>query len=136
MTGRDFRHVAIALLLSLLAGIGVWIFGTVGRVPPQAIDSIWRSVDEIRGEVAGKLLVLKEKEKVERSFLEYRVALVRLANEPPAIERYLLTYRPAYRYVFSSDWKPSAWDLAIIAYETPEGGGRRAEVVVGKRVKE
>jgi hypothetical protein len=136
VTGRSFRIVAVMLLLSLVAGIGAWIFGTLGRVRPHEIDSIWRSVDEIRGQVIDKRLTLNEGGRIDTSFLEYRVTVLRLANEPPAIERYLLQYRPAYQFVFSSEWKPSAWDLAMIAFENAGVGGRGAEVVVAKRVKE
>ena len=135
MTERGFRIIAVMLLLSLVAGIGAWIFGTLGRVRPHEIDSIWRSVDEIRGQVIDKHLALREGAKIETSFLEYRLTVLRLGNEPPAVERYLLAYRPAYQFVFSTEWKPSAWDLAMIAFES-SSGGRDAVVVVAKRVKE
>ena len=47
----------------------------------------------------------------------------------------MLRIRSTYEFIFSTDWKPSSWEMALIAYENANGE-RRAHVVVSKRLAE
>jgi hypothetical protein len=135
MKGREYKLLAWMLFLSLVVGVGIWVFGTVGRGRPPEIDTIWRSVDRIRQEIALKKLALKEGERRETMFLKYRVTITRLKSGDPVRERYLLQYRPDYEWLFTSAWKPSSWDLGLIAFES-DSNGRSARVVVSKMGEE
>jgi hypothetical protein len=135
MKGRDYRILALILLGSLLLGICGAAYGVLGRSRPPQIDAIWKAVEETRGRIATKQLQLKEGESRESDCGKYRVSVVRLKSGEPFPERYLLRLRSGYEYVYSTDWKPASWDLALIAYET-ETGQRRVQVVVAKRLKE
>jgi hypothetical protein len=135
MTGRRYRLLAVMLSLSLLVGGAITVFGRAGRSRPPEVDTIWRLVEDLRNQLADGRLALKAGEKKETSFANYRATISRLQNEEGLPERYLLRIRSAYELVFSTDWKPSSWHLALIAYEN-DTGQRRAHVVVSKRLAE
>lgn len=134
MTGRGYKLLSVMLLFSIILGGSVWIFGKRGNVPPPEIDTIWRPVEALRNQIAKKELTLKEGEKQDVPFWDYRISISRLKDRETAVdvEQYRIRIRSAYQFAFSSDWKPSSWDIGLIAYQD-DVGVRRAHVVTSKR---
>ncbi len=133
MTGEDFRMIAWMLALSLATGIAILTYGAFDRSLPPEIDLVWEVADQIRGQLQDGSLVLKEGETHERVRHKYRITLQRLAKDTSSFERYILKIRSMYDLLPTTTWRPSSWDLALIA--SGSGSDRSTYLVAARKSK-